>query len=461
MKKLIFVILFLLCYIAASSQDYFQEATACFEKGDYECAKRNYTLFQMLDGRDMSMQIKLAEECLRIIIEADGCFKDMEYEKAMDHYQLVMEKNPKDPIAQRKYDECVDIVAQNYLKEAIACFENGEYENAKRNYIFFQTFDGGDVSEQIKLADECLRIRNLADDYFKDGEYEKARDRYKSVLGKNAKDTVAQKLYNECIQMLAEGHQRINETQQQMEQKYLQNIPITMLVTSGISLIDEIFHYLVYVEGGTFMMGSNDKDASKAEKPVHQVTVSSYMIGKYPVTQREWQAVMGNNPSYFKGDDLPVECVSWNDVQEFIQKLNRLTGKEYRLPTEAEWEFAARGGNSSRRYKYAGSNNIDDIAWYSLNSGVKTHPVGLKRANELRLYDMSGNVWEWCSDWSGSYGVSAVINPQGPSIGQGRVLRGGDWYVRATDCRSTCRRSNPPDSYSKNVGFRLAISLSR
>jgi formylglycine-generating enzyme required for sulfatase activity len=155
---------------------------------------------------------------------------------------------------------------------------------------------------------------------------------------------------------------------------------------------------MVFVEGGTFMMGS--EDGYDSEKPAHRVTLDSFEIGKYPVTQAQWQAVMGNNPSYCKNrSECPVENVSWNDVQEFIQKLNSITYKTYRLPTEAEWEYAARGGNKSRGYKYAGSNNIDEVAWYDKNSGRKTHPVGLKSPNELGLYDMIGNVYEWSRDY--------------------------------------------------------------
>ena len=216
---------------------------------------------------------------------------------------------------------------------------------------------------------------------------------------------------------------------------------------------------MVTVEGGTFQMGSDDSDAYDDEKPVHQVKVSSFSIGQTEVTQELWEAVMGSNPSKWKGLKLPVEKVSWNDCQTFITKLNQLTGKTFRLPTEAEWEFAARGGNSSKGYKYSGSDNIEDVAWYTSNSGSKTHEVATKQPNELGLYDMSGNVREWCQDWYGStyYSSSVVSNPTGPASGSNRVYRGGGWHDNARGCRVSNRGSNAPSGSGDCLGFRLAL----
>ena len=204
-------------------------------------------------------------------------------------------------------------------------------------------------------------------------------------------------------------------------------------------------------------MGSDDSDAYDDEKPVHSVILSGYHIGKYEVTQELWKAVMGSNPSVFKGSRKPVESVSWNDCQEFIRKLNNLTGKNFKLPTEAQWEYAARGGKKSRGYKYSGSNTIGDVAWYTDNSGNKTHDVGTKIPNELGLYDMAGNVWEWCSDWNGDYSSSSQTNPSGPSCGSSRVSRGGSWISSARNCRISNRSYISPVSSFNFLGFRLCL----
>lgn len=231
---------------------------------------------------------------------------------------------------------------------------------------------------------------------------------------------------------------------------------ITIPVKDGISI------EMVKVEGGTFMMGATPemKNSWTEERPIHQVTLTNdYYIGKYEVTQSLWCALMDNNPSYFKGDNLPVEQVSWDDSQKFINKLNDITGRKFRLPTEAEWEYAARGGKKSRGYQYSGSNKISDVAWYSSNSEHKTQPVGLKLANELGLYDMSGNVDEWCFDRFGFYSALSQTNPLGADDGICRVYRGGSWEQTAGFCRSS-DRSNYGTSKNRiyNLGFRLALS---
>jgi formylglycine-generating enzyme required for sulfatase activity len=215
----------------------------------------------------------------------------------------------------------------------------------------------------------------------------------------------------------------------------------------------------ILVEGGTFKMGNDYGD----EKPIHPVTVSDFYIGKTPVTQKQWRQIMDSDPKelYFKGnDDNPVENVSWNDVQEFLKKLNTQTDKKFRLPTEAEWEYAARGGNKSKGYTYSGSNNIDEVAWYSENSGGQTKPVAQKKSNELGIYDMSGNVWEWCEDWYASdfYEMSKdAINPLNTTESDSRVLRGGGWSDTANFCRAAIRSISAPGIRFNRVGFRLCF----
>ena len=222
---------------------------------------------------------------------------------------------------------------------------------------------------------------------------------------------------------------------------------------------------MIRVSPGTFQMGSSDGYSD--EKPVHSVTLTkAYYMGQTEVTQALWQAVMGYKPTnggsqwssqYGLGNDYPAYYISYTDCEEFITKLNAMTGKKFRMPTEAEWEFAARGGKKSKGYTYAGSNTISDVAWYSAISGSETHPVGGKQANELGLYDMSGNVWEWCADWYGSYSSGAQTNPTGPTTGSDRVIRGGGWYDDATNCRTAYRDGDSPGSRGDDVGFRLAL----
>jgi formylglycine-generating enzyme required for sulfatase activity len=249
---------------------------------------------------------------------------------------------------------------------------------------------------------------------------------------------------------------------------------------------------MVFVEGGTFTMGCTPEQGNdcrihtdelfiaafgrEPEKPTHSVTVVNFSIGKYEVTQKQWKQIMGNNPSFFKGDDFPVESVTRIDVQKFLLRLNKRTGQNYRLPTEAEWEYAARGGNKSNGYKYSGSNNIDEVAWYYGNAGDKVlddeiwdldragsnrnrpHSVGTKTPNELGIHDMSGNVWERVNDWHSAYTPETKINPTGPSSGIYSVDRGGCWVARASNCRVSFRGGCTPDYRDNTLGFRIVLS---
>ncbi|MCC6463310.1 MAG: SUMF1/EgtB/PvdO family nonheme iron enzyme [Saprospiraceae bacterium] len=230
--------------------------------------------------------------------------------------------------------------------------------------------------------------------------------------------------------------------------------------TPAVPLVRPALPDMVFVKGGTFTMGSPKNEADRNDDETqHPVTLSDFAIGKYPVTQQLWQDIMGNDPSNFKGVDLPVEMVSWDDVQDFLQKLNACyPGQRYRLPTEAEWEYAARGGSQSKGFIYAGSNNLDEVGWHRNNAGSKTHPVGQKKANELGLYDMSGNVWEWCADWYDNYPSDLQTNPHGPGSGTGRVRRGGGWARYPHGCRVAYRSLWQPGIRISIVGFRLAAS---
>ena len=258
---------------------------------------------------------------------------------------------------------------------------------------------------------------------------------------------------NEKLQV--ESQQSTDNGQQSLSIQQVAKGSNQTIIVNGVSFT------MIAVEGGIFQMGTTSEQGSNAwdsDKPVHSVTLSDYYIGETEVTQELWQAVMGNTPSYFSGSSQrPVEQASWNDCQEFIKKLNQLTGKNFRLPTEAEWEYAARGGNKSKGYKYSGSNTIGNVAWYIDNSSSKTHDVKTKQANELGIYDMSGNVWEWCQDWYEDYSSYSQTNPTGPSSGSYRVLRGGSWYGRARRCRVSYRSYNYPDNVNYYYGFRLVL----
>lgn len=227
-------------------------------------------------------------------------------------------------------------------------------------------------------------------------------------------------------------------------------------------VIHRMIDNMVEVRGGSMKIGSTsevDPDAFYDESPAHVVVLSSFCIGKYAVTQEEWVAVMGNNPSHFKGDRLPVDSVNWFDCNEFISRLNELTHMDFRMPTESEWEYAARGGVRSKGYRYSGSNILDSVAWFEDNSDGMTHEVGQKSANELGLYDMTGNVWEWCQDWKADYSEDTINDPQGPDHGDEKVLRGGGWNRNPRGCRISYRGDDKPDLRYCSVGLRLVCRM--
>ncbi len=338
-------------------------------------------------------------------------------------------------------------------------------------FAFFSTFGVWEASVSELSAQSVIQgpkqkpnvyqqLMNKGKAQYNRQEYKAALTTFQNALAKYpAKQSEVRPWIDKCNLRLAGIAQREREAAEQRRAREEAARRERERLAALPQPIRQLLTNMVRVEGGTFTMGATSEQGSDAyddEKPAHQVTLSSFYIGKYEVTQAEWQAVMGTNPSYFKGDNLPVENVTWYDCQEFIRKLNELTGKQFRLPTEAEWEYAARGGKRSYGVKYAGGSDIDNVAWYKENSNKTTHPVGQKRANELGLYDMSGNVNEWCQDAYGDYSSASQTNPQGPATcDNGRVVRGGSWFDNAGGCRISFRVSYNPISGS--VGLRLAL----
>ena len=358
-----------------------------------------------------------------------------------------------------------DYPAEGYYELGLAQSENGEIEDAVSNFMI--AID--------RKPDYVEAYHALAKAYCNKHDYKKAWENIEKAILLKQEDS--EMLMTRC--QIYKNKGLIEEAKKDAEhgielakkagngglltdfrrlQDELSQIKDTDEPLIDISVGKETFR-MVKVKGGVFTMGATSEQRDEAdsdESPAHSVLLDNYCIGETVVTQGLWKAVMGSNPSKWEGDDLPVERVSWNDAQEFVKRLNHETDRTFRLPTEAEWEYAARGGSKSRGYKYSGSDNLDVVAWYKDNSGGKTHPVKGRRANELGLYDMSGNVWEWCQDWYGVYSGDAQLNPQGPTSGSCRVLRGGSWLNDARDCRVSCRDFLTP-VYRYYVGFRLVM----
>ena len=308
---------------------------------------------------------------------------------------------------------------------------------------------------------------NTGNDLFVQGKYAEAKKKYEAALQLQPKSKVASANIKKCEELLKPKPSGTAPPEQTEPPKQKPIVPAT--TTSGSSITDPFAAQMVLIQGGTFMMGSPDSEADRKDNEYqHQVTLSSFKMSKYEVTQAQWEAIMGSNPSNFKScPQCPVEQVSWNDIQDFLQKLKAKTGKSYRLPTEAEWEYAARGGTSTPFY--TGNCLSTDQANYDGNYPYqscakgkyreKTTPVGSFAPNKYGLYDMHGNVWEWCQDWydNSYYKNSPSDNPKGPSTGAARVLRGGVWYNDAESCRVANRGIGSPAHRGGNFGFRLAL----
>jgi sulfatase modifying factor 1 len=303
---------------------------------------------------------------------------------------------------------------------------------------------------------DCCKIRTLGQQKYDAGDYTGAKSTWETAqkMGDAAKCTDLDALIAKAQKKMdspkpAPKKKTAPKTKpaETPQKKPLPPVPLASTKKSGLTMIP--------VAGGTFTMGSPDNELNRNNNECqHSVTVGNFSIGQYEVTQADWKAVMGNNPSSFYGcDECPVETVSWQKVQEFITAANKKYGRKYRLPTEAEWEYAARGGNKSKTMTYAGSNTSDDVAWHNGNAGKKTHEVGTKIANELGLYDMSGNVFEWCSDPWGAYpGCSSPKDERGSLF----VLRGGSWYFDTNYSRVASRYRVNSVNRSSYYGFRLA-----
>lgn len=314
-------------------------------------------------------------------------------------------------------------------------------------------------ARQDRIADAQAEMQRQAREAEERRQAEEARQKAEQERERQAAEAKAEQ---ERLAQLEQQRQE-QERQRQEEVRKQREAEARRRATSNRTIrVGNVSFEMVYVQGGTFRMGATVEQGSGAssDEKVHSVTLSDFHIGKYEVTQGLWKEVMGENPSDNKaGDNYPVETVSWEDCQRFIERLNNRTGLHFRLPTEAEWEYAARGGRKSRGYKYSGTTyDLESVAWYDGNSDYATHPVGQKQANELGLYDMSGNVWEWCQDWYGSYGSSAQTDPTGPQSGANRVMRGGCYGFGAWSCRVSYRNYGCPGCRGSISGLRLVLA---
>ncbi|HNL07361.1 MAG TPA: formylglycine-generating enzyme family protein, partial [Chitinophagales bacterium] len=386
-------------------------------------------------------------------------------EKAEQERQEKEEKAAK----RRQYDDCCKN-ADNLFKQERWGQAKEQYKAAQGMYEAGYTPKADALQIKIERCDDEIAARDYIDHaktYLQDQKYEKAAVSLQNALKEKASlkerpdiQTLQQQIQDGIV---AERERKAHEeaerkAREEAERKAHEEAKIRQLPVP----IQQLLQDMVLVEGGSFMMGSDD--GRDSEKPVHRVSFDSFYIAKYPVTQAQWIAVMGSNPSYFKGNNLPVEQVNWQDVQDCVAKLNAMLQKAelpagFCLPTEAQWEYAARGGNKSKSYKYAGSDDIDKVAWYNGNSSNQTQPVGQKEANELGLYDMTGNVWEWCQDeWYDNYkGAPADGSVWEKKENNGlRVVRGGSWNANPNYCRVSVR-SYDLDRYPVNImGWRLS-----
>ena len=395
------------------------------------------------------------EELAQKVVAIDKELGDTEY---MNKLMAVFapDEKPESSFRKPKFEECVSLV----ISDTKATYDRFDVE------LSFEILSSVDEKYEVKLESgwgiKGFKLNPI--------EYKEIKE---CLVSFSFRKRTGKEIGT--LRILVDGNQIHVESIDMIGKRLSPQLPMTSEQDNKVELyrsqagsiyecqVGSVSFEMVHVEGGTFRMGATEEqgeDAFDSENPVHQVTLSSYLIGKHEVTQALWEEVMGRNPSKNRQSrDYPVEMVSWFDCQEFIQKLNARTGMRFRLPTEAEWEYAARGGNRSKGYKYAGSDNLDEVGWYEDISDYHTYPVGLKKPNELGLYDMIGNVAEWCQDWYGKYSSEAQTNPTGPQSGGYRVLRGGSVWYDARFCRVSYRFYYDPGLRCVNFGLRLVLSL--
>ncbi len=396
--------------------------------------------------RPKGFQIEPGKDLFFYLDKGNAYLNQRDFTKAKLYFERVLKDMPSDPMAKKGLN-----AAESGIREA------------------------GVAAEQARKRKELLKnadyLEKAGDRAAEAGQYDMALDYYQQILNVIPDDA---RLLEKKADVLISGNRKkeakavlktilsSHPERYDIKNKLKSLVPdpgeIEIVTLPGGGQLQ-----LAWIPPGSFLMGSPSSESGRSsdEGPQHRVTIShGFYMGKYEVTQAQWKAIMGNNPSRFKGDNLPVEEVSWNDVQKFIQKLNRQTGLHFRLPTEAEWEYACRGGTDTAFCYGDSESQLGDYAWYGSNSNSKTHPVGQKQPNAWGLYDMHGNVWEWCSDWYDSdyYKNSPSTDPTGPATGDLRVFRGGSWYNSAQYCRSALRDWNDPSSRFHNLGFRLILA---
>ncbi|MDR1055224.1 MAG: SUMF1/EgtB/PvdO family nonheme iron enzyme [Prevotellaceae bacterium] len=469
--------------------DFLKKANECFTQGDYDCAKKNYETHTIFSGEDISGLLDKTDKCQKTMAVANFLYESNVLDDAIAQYKKVLEMNPDDPHAKKQLNSLEKVEPSSitnteqdeHLHNAIACFDKGDYDCARKNYELYQTSASIDVSTQLSKIEQCQKLLSVADFLYESEELDDAKDQYKKLLEINPKDPHAKERYDNCNKQNPVDTGTTNEN------------PDSSL--SDAYIIQYVHNNLVKVEGGTFTMGCNmDFDnCYPNEQPAHQVTINGFKISKTETTNNEYAAFLNalniDSSGRYKNNRLidisapfiqieytdnkwavkegfenhPITNVSWYGATEYCIWVGG------RLPTEAEWEYAARGGNNSKGYKYAGSNTLSEVAWYTNNSKDnisgfwESQPVGKKQSNELGLYDMSGNVYEWCSDWyieGGGYSKSPKNNPTGPATGKHKVIRGGSFCTDERHCRSIFRTVCAPEnslSHNGSLGFRVLV----